>query len=128
MSVEKKILIVDDEEDITNLTEKFLQLENYDTITCSNGFDALSIMEEKHEDIALVLLDLMLPGMNGYDVLIEIKSKYPKILVVLFTVKNFFEDIQRGKELGTDGYLVKAISGNEIITYVKNILKKKKNN
>ncbi len=128
MSVEKKILIVDDEEDITNLTEKFLQLENYDTITCSNGFDALSIMEEKHEDIALVLLDLMLPGMNGYDVLIEIKSKYPKILVVLFTVKNFFEDIQRGKELGADGYLVKAISGNEIITYVKNILKKKKNN
>ena len=128
MSVEKKILIVDDEEDITNLTEKFLQLENYDTITCSNGFDALSIMEEKHEDIALVLLDLMLPGMNGYDVLIEIKSKYPKILVVLLTVKNFFEDIQRGKELGADGYLVKAISGNEIITYVKNILKKKKNN
>ncbi|GAG01775.1 unnamed protein product, partial [marine sediment metagenome] len=54
MSVEKKILIVDDEEDITNLTEKFLQLENYDTITCNNGFDALSIMEEKHEDIALV--------------------------------------------------------------------------
>lgn len=127
MSVAKKILIVDDEEDITILTEKFLQLENYDTITCSNGYDALSILEEKHEEIALVLLDIMLPGMNGYQILTEIKSKYPNILVVLFTVKNFFEDIQKGKELGADGYLVKAISGNEIITYIKNILKKKEN-
>lgn len=126
MSTAKKILIVDDEEDITILTEKFLQLENYDTLTCSNGYDALDIIEEKHEEIALVLLDIMLPGMNGYEILTEIKSKYPKILVVLFTVKNFFEDIQKGKELGADGYLVKAISGNEIITYIKDILKKKK--
>jgi len=128
MSAAKKILIVDDEEDITILTEKFLQLENYDTLTCSNGYDALEIVKEKHEDIALVLLDIMLPGMNGYEILTKIKLKYPKILVVLFTVKNFFEDIQKGKELGADGYLVKAISGNEIITYIKNILKKKKNN
>jgi len=127
MSATKKILIVDDEEDITHLTEKFLQLEKYETISCSNGYDALEIVEEKHDDIALILLDIMLPGMNGYEILTEIKSRYPKILVVLFSVKNFFEDIQKGKELGADGYLVKAISGNEIIAYIKNILKKKNN-
>ena len=127
MSAVKKILIVDDEEDITHLTEKFLQLEKYETISCSNGYDALEIVEEKHDDIALILLDIMLPGMNGYEILTEIKSRYPKILVVLFSVKNFSEDIQKGKELGADGYLVKAISGNEIIAYIKNILKKKKN-
>ena len=126
MSAVKKILIVDDEEDITHLTEKFLQLEKYETISCSNGYDALEIVEKKHDDIALILLDIMLPGMNGYEILTEIKSRYPKILVVLFSVKNFFEDIQKGKELGADGYLVKAISGNEIIAYVKNILKKNK--
>ena len=124
MSAVKKILIVDDEEDITHLTEKFLQLEKYDTISCSNGYDALNIVEEKHDDIALILLDIMLPGMNGYEILTEVKSRYPKILVVLFSVKNFFEDIQKGKELGADGYLVKAISGSEIIAYIKNILKK----
>ena len=124
MSAVKKILIVDDEEDITNLTEKFLQLEKYETITCNNGYDALDIVEEKHEDIALILLDIMLPGKSGYEILTEIKSRYPKILIVLFSVKNFFEDIQKGKELGADGYLVKAVSGNEIIAYVKNILKK----
>jgi DNA-binding response OmpR family regulator len=127
MSSVKKILIVDDEEDITHLTEKFLQLEKYETITCSNGYEALNIVEEKHDDIALILLDIMLPGMNGYEILTKIKSRYPNILVVLFSVKNFFEDIQKGKELGADGYLVKAISGNEITAYIKNILKKKKN-
>ena len=121
------ILIVDDEEDITNLTEKFLQLGKYETITCSNGSDALNIIEDKHEDIALILLDIMLPGgKNGYEILTEIKTRYPKILVVLFSVKNFFEDIQKGKELGADGYLVKAISGNEITAYVKEILEKNK--
>ncbi len=124
MSAVKKILIVDDEEDITHLTEKFLQLEKYETITCSNGYDALDIVEEKHDDIALILLDIMLPGKSGYEILTEIKLRYPKILIVLFSVKNFFEDIQKGKELGADGYLVKAVSGNEIIAYVKNILKK----
>ena len=124
MSAVKKILIVDDEEDITHLTEKFLQLEKYETITCSNGYEALNIVEEKHDDIALILLDIMLPGMSGYEILKEIKSRYPKILIVLFSVKNFYEDIQKGKELGADGYLVKAVSGNEIIAYVKNILKK----
>jgi len=124
MSAVKKILIVDDEEDITHLTEKFLQLEKYETITCSNGYDALDIVEEKHDDIALILLDIMLPGKSGYEILTEIKLRYPNILVVLFSVRNFFEDIQKGKELGADGYLVKAVSGNEIIAYVKNILKK----
>ena len=128
MSVARKILIVDDEEDIVNLTEKFLQLENYETLTCSSGSEALQIVEEKHEDIALVLLDIMMPNLNGYEVLKSIKSneKFNHILVVLFTVKKFFKDIKKGKELGADGYLVKAISGNEIVNYIENLLKKKK--
>jgi len=130
MSVARKILIVDDEEDIVNLTEKFLQLENYETLTCSSGSEALQIVEEKHEDIALVLLDIMMPNLNGYEVLKSIKSneKFKHILVVLFTVKNFFKDIKKGKELGADGYLVKAVSGNEIINYIKNLLEKKETN
>ena len=50
----------------------------------------------------------MLPGMNGYEILTEIKPKYPKILVVLFTVKKFFEDIQKTRNLGADEYLIKG--------------------
>jgi len=123
MEKKKKILIVDDESDIVNLTDKFLKLEDFETITCESGREALNIVDKMHNDIALVLLDIMMPGMSGYSVLKEIKAKYPHILVVLFTVKNFNEDIIKGKELGADGYLVKAISGKKLLDYVKGILK-----
>ena len=126
-NVKKKtrcILIVDDEPDIVHLVEEFLKLENYNTITCQNGRDALDIIEKSYEDIALILLDIMMPEMSGYTVLEKIKSnpKYDHILVVLLTVKNFNEDIIKGKKLGADGYLVKAISGKELQNYVKKIL------
>lgn len=124
MSTTKKILIVDDEPDIVILTEKFLELENFQTISCTDGNEALKIIEEEYDKIALVLLDLMMPGISGYEILKSIKNneKYKKILVVLFSVRSFTEDIQKGKELGADGYLVKAISGKELINYVKTIL------
>ena len=84
----------------------------------------MKIIEEKHEQIALVLLDIMMPRMDGFTLLKIIKGneKYKDLLVVLFSVKNFQFDIMKGKELGADGYLVKAISGKELISYVKNIL------
>ncbi len=123
--VEKKtILIVDDEPDIVNLTEKFLKLGDFETITCNNGRDAMEIVEERHEEIALILLDIMMPGTSGYSVLKEIKEneKFKKILVVLFTVKSFNEDIQKGKKLGADGYLTKPFSGKELLKSVKKLL------
>ena len=110
MSDLKKILIVDEEEDISIPTEKYLQFEKYDTIRCSNGYDALSILEEKHDEIALVLLDIMRPGMNGYEILTEIKYKYPEIRVVLFTLKDFFDvsEIKRCLRCGAIGKDVKT--------------------
>ena len=127
MSKERKsILIVDDEPDIVNLTEKFLKLGNFDTISCNNGKEAMKIIEERHEEIALILLDIMMPGKSGYTVLEEIKNNndYKDIIVVLFTVKSFNEDLQKGKKLGADGYLTKPFSGKELLKYVKDIIKK----
>ena len=123
----KTILIVDDEPDIVNLTEKFLKLGDFKTITCSNGGDALELIEENYKDIALVLLDVMMPGLSGFSILEKIKSneKYKDILVILFTVKSFNEDIKKGRELGADGYLTKPFSGKELLKYVQEKLLKK---
>ena len=123
--MKKSILIVDDEPDIVNLTEKFLNLSEFKTITCINGKEALKVIKEKHEEIALVLLDIMMPGKSGYDILSEIKSneKFKNILVILFTVKSFNEDIKKGRELGADGYLTKPFSGQELVKYVKEKLR-----
>jgi len=124
MSEGKTILIVDDEPDIVNLTEKFLKLENLETLTANNGKEAMEIIKEKHDKISLILLDIMMPGKSGYSVLEEIKTHdvYKKILVILFTVKSFNEDIQKGNKLGADGYLTKPFSGRDLVKYIKDKL------
>lgn len=124
-SSKSKILIVDDEMDITYLVEQNLHLQEYETIACHSGEEALQVMKERNEEISLVLLDIMMPKISGFDVLKAIKAepKYNDILVVLFTVKNFQMDIQKAKELGADGYLPKAISGKQLLRYVNEILK-----
>lgn len=118
------ILVVDDEPDIINLTSKFLKLGDFETITCSNGKEALKVVEDRHDEIDLILLDIMMPGKSGWEILEEIKSNedYKDIYVVLFTVKSFNEDIQKGKNLGADGYLTKPFSGKDLLKYVKEIL------
>ncbi|MHA1669335.1 MAG: response regulator [Promethearchaeota archaeon] len=123
-----KILICDDEKDITLLTKRLLELENYNIISANNGKEALQIMEESYSEISLVLLDIMMPQISGFDVLKKIKSieKYNNILIVLFSVKNFQMDIQKAKELGADGYLPKTISGKNLLEYIKKILDTKK--
>ena len=124
-TLRSKILIVDDESDIVNLTSSWLHLQNYETISCHSGDEALQVIQDRHNEICLVLLDIMMPILSGYDVLKEIKKheEYKDILVVLFSVKNFQLDIQKAKELGADGYLPKAISGKDLLDYVKKILK-----
>ena len=125
MSDRNSILICDDEPDIVSLVQKFLQLDNYNTLTCSNGKEALKVLEEKYDEIVLILLDVMMPGgFSGFEVLRTIKSRdsYNHIKVILFTVKSFKEDIEKGTELGADGYVTKPFSGNELRSYVKEVL------
>ena len=126
MTERDTILIVDDEPDIVNLTEKFLKLEGLKTITCSNGKEAMEIIEKRHEEIALILLDIMMPGKSGYTVLEEIKENhtYDLIKVVLFTVKSFNEDVQKGKQLGADGYLTKPFAGKDLVKSIREFLKR----
>lgn len=121
MAAKNTILIVDDEPDIVNLTDKFLKLGNFNTITCNNGRDAIEIVEENSDEIALILLDIMMPGTSGYSVLKEIKEneELKHIQVVLFTVKSFNEDVQKGKDLGADGYLMKPFSGKDLLQFVR---------
>ena len=124
MAAKNTILIVDDEPDIVNLTDKFLKLGNFNTITCNNGRDAIEIVEAKSDEIALILLDIMMPGTSGYSVLKEIKEneKFKHIQVILFTVKSFNEDVQKGKDLGADGYLTKPFSGKDLLQFVRDKL------
>ncbi len=87
----------------------------------------MKMVEENYERIVLILLDVMMPGRSGLHVLELIKneSKYNDILVVLFTVKSFTEDIQKGKRLGADGYITKPFSGKDLLKIVKTMVSEK---
>lgn len=111
------ILLVNDDPDLLDLTEKFLKLGDFNTITCSNANELLRVIEERYNDIAMILLNPMMQGLNENEFLKSVKSddRYKHILVVLFIDKNFIEDIWKDKTLGADGYITKPFSGKELI-------------
>ena len=114
-----RILIVDDEPFNVDYLEQELEDLDCDTVSAQNGREALEQVAAEGPDV--ILLDIMMPGTSGYSVLKTIKEneKFKHILVVLFTVKSFNEDIQKGKKLGADGYLTKPFSGKELLKYVQ---------
>ncbi|MEW8955187.1 response regulator, partial [Clostridium sp.] len=102
---EEKILVVDDEDHILELIKFNLEKEGYKVITCGNGIEALKLIKE--EMPKLILLDLMLPGMDGYDICKAIRREeaISHIPVIMITAKGEELDKILGLELGADDYI-----------------------
>ena len=118
-----KILLVDDEPDILEITSRFLTNESYETLTAPNGKLGLDELKNHYKDIWLILLDIMMPGLSGLEVLKIIKANptYDDIKVIMFSVKSHESDIKKALELGATGYIVKPISGKNLIDTIKNL-------
>jgi signal transduction histidine kinase/CheY-like chemotaxis protein len=118
---ETTILVVDDDE--INRVVMGQQLEEYNVVKCSNGLDALTIIDEEKPD--LVLLDLMMPGLNGYDVCQKLRQKYNQIElpIILVTAKNHLEDLTQGFRTGANDYLAKPFHNEELRSRVENQLR-----
>jgi signal transduction histidine kinase/DNA-binding response OmpR family regulator len=118
---ETTILIVDDDE--INRVVMGQQLEEYNVLKCSNGLDALTLIDEEKPD--LVLLDLMMPGLNGYDVCQKLRQKYNQIElpIILVTAKNHLEDLTQGFRTGANDYLAKPFHNEELRSRVENQLR-----
>ena len=119
------ILVVDDEEDILELVRFNLAREGYEVICSASGEDTLKIVRMKHPN--LVILDLMLPGMDGLDVAKVIKSdsKTMNIPIIMLTAKGEEADIVTGLELGADDYITKPFSPRVLIARVRAVLRRK---
>lgn len=119
-----KILIVDDEEHIRELIKFNLEKNQYKVVCAENGIDALKVAKEEMPQ--LILLDLMLPGMDGYDVCKEIRSNpnLSKIPIIMITAKGEEFDKILGLELGADDYLTKPFSVRELVARVKAVLRR----
>jgi two-component system phosphate regulon response regulator PhoB len=118
------ILIVDDEEDIRELVALNLDREGYKVLTCETGEQALALARSKTPD--LVVLDLMLPGIDGLEVCKRVKADpgLRHIPVVMLTAKGEESDIVAGLELGADDYITKPFSGKVLVARVRRLLRK----
>lgn len=122
--LQEKILIVDDEEHICELIKFNLEKNGYKAIVAGNGIDALKIVREEMPQ--LILLDVMLPGMDGYDVCKEIRkdNAISSIPVIMITARGEEFDKVLGLELGADDYMTKPFSIRELVARVKAILRR----
>ena len=112
----KNILVVDDEKEIAELIEIHLMSQDYNVAKAKNGVEALKLLEEKHFD--LVLLDVMMPKMDGKETLKKIREKY-NIPVIMVTAKTSEKDKVEGLTLGADDYVTKPIKPLELLARVK---------
>lgn len=121
MAGKQKILIVDDDENIAELIELYLTKECFDTKIVNDGESALAVYETYEPN--LILLDLMLPGIDGYQVCREIRSKNPTPIIMLSAKGEVFDKVL-GLELGADDYMEKPFDSKELVARVKAVLRR----
>lgn len=120
----KKVLIVDDEVNIVMALEFLMEQAGYQTKVAYNGQDALRIMPEFAPD--LILLDVMMPKMNGYDVCQQIREtsqpSYQQPKIIMLTAKGREAEITKGLALGADAYITKPFSTRDLVSDVQKVL------
>ncbi|TET08361.1 response regulator [Candidatus Aerophobetes bacterium] len=122
----KKIVLAEDEPQIARLVEFKLKKEGYQVVSKGNGEDALAAIKAEKPD--LILLDVMMPVMDGYEVLRRVKEdeNLKNIPVVMLTAKAQERDVVKGIDLGADDYITKPFHPAELLARVKKILGREK--
>ena len=118
----QKILVVDDENRMRKLVKDFLQRENFEVLEAGDGSEALDVFFA-HQDIALIILDVMMPKMDGWQVCREIRS-YSKVPIIMLTARSDEKDELQGFDLGVDEYITKPFSPKILVARVEAILRR----
>lgn len=121
MVSKQKILIVDDDENIAELISLYLIKECFDTLIVHDGESALTKLTEYQPD--LILLDIMLPGIDGYDVCTEIR-KTSMVPIIMLSAKGEVFDTVLGLKIGADDYIIKPFDSKELVARVKAVLRR----
>lgn len=117
----KKILVVDDEERLRVLLQSYLRQEGFEVVTANNGREALFMARQEHPD--LIILDLMMPEMDGYSFM-NVYSKESHAPVIILTAKLEEQDKVLGLELGADDYVTKPFSLRELTARIRAVLRR----
>lgn len=117
-----KILVVDDESRMRKLVKDFLVKQNYEVLEAGDGSEALDIFFE-NQDIALIILDVMMPKMDGWQVCREVRN-YSKVPIIMLTARTDERDELQGFQLGVDEYIAKPFSPKILVARVEAILRR----
>ncbi len=122
MKKKVKILLAEDDKNLGNILSKYLEAKGFPIVLASNGKEALE--KFKKEDFDFLILDVMMPLMDGFTLAKEIRKMDSKVPILFLTAKNMQEDKIQGFEVGADDYLTKPFSMEELLLRIKAILKR----
>lgn len=121
IQMKNDILVVDDEETIREVVRRYLEREGFTVREAEDGYAALDAVEEHEPD--LIVLDLMLPGVDGLTITRHLQSRY-RIPILMLTAKGEISDRVRGLDLGADDYMTKPFSPQELVSRVRAVLRR----
>lgn len=116
------ILIVEDNEVLNKMMCAKLRQEHFQTISAFDGEEALTVMDKEHID--LVICDIMMPNMDGYELTKELRIYYKTMPILMVTAKGQMEDLEKGFKVGTDDYMIKPINMKEMVLRVNALLRR----
>jgi len=117
-----RILVVDDDKNTRKYMEAVLTAENYTVFTATNGEEALDVMDREHID--LVVLDIMMPKMDGYEFTKTLRESNNNLPILMVSAKQLPEDKRKGFLVGTDDYITKPFDPEELILRIKALLRR----
>ena len=118
------VLIVDDDQKLLKMLQRTLVYEGFDVVTAADGREALSAVSAERPDV--IILDWMLPGLNGLDVLEALREEHDDTPILMLTARDAIEDRVEGLESGADDYLVKPFAPAELVARVHVLLRRKR--
>jgi two-component system OmpR family response regulator len=118
----RRVLVVDDEDNVTHLVSSALRFDGFETVTADNGTSALAKVAETDPD--LIVLDVMMPGLDGLGVLQNLRSAGSQIPVIFLTARDTANDRIAGLRAGADDYVVKPFSVEELLARVHAVLRR----
>lgn len=122
--MKQKILFVEDEPDLGNVIKQYLEVMDFDIDWCTNGKTALNTFREKAHQYNILIVDIQLPGMDGFELAERISRLNDNIPFLFLTARNEKKDRLRGLNLGADDYISKPFDIDELVLRIKNILRR----
>ena len=117
------VLIIDDDKELCTLMKKCVEQENLSAVVAYGGLEGLRLLEENKDTCSLIILDVMMPDMDGFQVLQNIREKY-NVPVLMLTAKSDEEDKVSGLRLGADDYLTKPFGINELMARINSLIRR----